>query len=168
LVRNPFIGSIDSVSKFTSGYELQVGVNGTAKATVSGQKYFPLYILAPYRLLCVIAGLFVALFWTIFPVQISEHSILRTKVGVSLSLLAKYCGSVSATLHQRLHDLEGDLGLEYGPGRRLRTARYKILFRELALLAEMREHSAMTNFEFSIGGKFPKGDYDQIIDEIQR
>jgi hypothetical protein len=138
------------------------------KATESGQRYFPLYILAPYRLLCVIAGLFVALFWTIFPVQISEHSILRTKVGLSLSLLAKYSGSVSTTLHQRLHDLEGDLGKESSPGRRLRSARYKILFRELALIAQMRDHSVMTNYEVSIGGKFPKADYDRVIDEIQR
>jgi len=135
---------------------------------VSGQRYFPLYELAPYRLLCVIAGLFVALVWTMFPVQISEHSILRDKLSLSLSLLARYSGSVSTTLEYRIRGLEGDLKLISSPGRRLKSARSEILYQELALLAEMRQHSKMTKYEVSIGGKFPKGVYDAIIDEIQR
>ncbi|RFU31602.1 hypothetical protein B7463_g4731, partial [Scytalidium lignicola] len=149
-------------------YELQADVNGMEKAMASRQKYFPLYILAPYRLLCVIAGLFVAFFWTIFPVQISEHTILHFKVSTSLSLLVKYSSLVSGTLYQRLHDLEGDLELESSPMRRLKNARYKILYQELALLAQMREHSTMMNYEVSIGGKFPKEEYDLIVEEIQK
>jgi hypothetical protein len=147
---------------------LQVNVNGVRKATVSGQRYFPLYILAPYRLLCATAGLFVALVWTIFPVQISEHSILRNKVSRSLSVLAKYSCSISTTLDYRIHGREGDLKSISSPGRRLKSARYEILYEELALLAEMRQHSEMIKYEVSIGGKFPKKVYDSIIDEIQR
>lgn len=150
------------------GYELQAGINGVKKATVSGQMYFPLYTLAPYRLLCVLAGLFVALVWTIFPVQISEHSILRTKVSNSISLLSKYCGSVSATLDMRLHDLEGDLESSSSPGRQVKAIRYRVLYQELALLAQMRQHSELSKFEVSIGGKFPKMAYDTMINEIQR
>jgi hypothetical protein len=153
---------------FGAGYELQVGVNGVRKATVSGQRYFALHTLAPYRLLCVLAGLFVALFWTIVPIQISEHYILRAKVAHSLSLLSQYCGSVSLTLEKRLHGTEGDLESSTSPARKIKAARYKILYEELALLAGMRQHSEMTKFEFSIGGKFPKEEYDQIIDGIQK
>ncbi|KAF2424923.1 hypothetical protein EJ08DRAFT_723189 [Tothia fuscella] len=149
------------------GYELQVGVNGVKKATVSGQRYFALHTLAPYRLFCVLAGLFVALFWTIFPVQISEHGILRNKVSRSLSLLSEYCGSVSVTLEQRMNRTEGDLQLPTSAGRKSKAARYAILFEELSLLAEMRVHSEMTRYEFSVGGKFPKYEYDRIINGVQ-
>jgi hypothetical protein len=50
----------------------------------------------------------------------------------------------------------------------LKTARYAILYQELSLLAEMRQHSEMTMYEVSIGGKFPKMAYDAIIEEIER
>jgi hypothetical protein len=147
---------------------LQVDVNGVRKATRSGQRYFPLYILAPYRLLCAITGLFIALFWTLFPAQISEHSILRNKVSRSLSVLARYSYSVSTTLNYRIHGREGNPNSTSSPGSKLKSARYKILYEELALLSEMRQHSEMTRYEVSIGGKFPKQVYDAVIDEIQR
>jgi hypothetical protein len=53
-------------------------------------------------------------------------------------------------------------------GRKSKAARYQILYQELTLLAEMRQHSEMTKYEFSIGGKFPKEQYDRIIDSVQK
>jgi len=147
---------------------LQVTIATIRKATVTGQRFFPLYTLAPYRLLCVLAGLFAAFVWTIFPTQISEHKILRQKVGRSLTLLAQYSASVSATLDQRMRDAEGDTNLASSPGNILKARRYAILFEELALLTEMRQISAMVPWEISIGGQFPKPAYDRLIDEIQR
>lgn len=150
------------------GYELQVDIVTIQKATVSGQRYFPLYELAPYRLLCVLAGLFVALIWTIFPTQISEHKILRQRIGRSLTLLAQYSASVSATLHQRIRDAECETSLATSPGNALKTRRYAILFEELSLLTEMRQISTMIPWELGIGGSFPKDSYSHFIDEIQR
>lgn len=150
------------------GYELQVAVVTIAKATIAGQRYFPLYELAPYRILCVLAGLFVALIWTIFPTQVLEHEILRKKVGRSLTLLAQYSASVSATFDQRIRAAEGDNSVNSSPGSILKARRYAILFEELALLTEMRQISAMIPWELAPAGKFPKTSYDTLIDEIQR
>ncbi|OCL08527.1 hypothetical protein AOQ84DRAFT_376686 [Glonium stellatum] len=150
------------------GYELQVSVNGVSKATVSGQKYFPPYTVAPYRLLCVVAGLFVAFIWTIFPVQTSEHSILRKTTSMSLSLLARYVGSVSATLDRRIRGFENATDPRPNWVVQLKERRYRVLYQELTLLVEMKLHLAMTSYELSIGEKFLKGSYGQVIDEIQR
>src|ERR1700761_8229794 len=136
-----------------TGYELQVSVK-TSTAIVSPQRYFPVYTLAPYRLLCVLAGLFVAFVFTIFPVQISEHTIFRKNVGMSLELLARYSVSVSATLDQRIRGAEGDINQTSSPGAILKARRIEILFRELALLAQMRQISTMVPWEVTIGGKF--------------
>jgi hypothetical protein len=104
----------------------------------------------------------------VFPVQISEHKIFRKNVGTSLALLARYSVSVSATLDQRIRGLEGDINQTSSPGRILKARRIDILFKELALLAEMRQISIMVPWEVSLGGKFPKSSYDTVVDEIQR
>jgi hypothetical protein len=149
------------------GFELQVSVK-VPKPIVSPQRYFPVYSLAPYRLLCVIAGLFIAFVFTMFPAQISEHKILRKNVVSSLSLLATYSSSVSATLDQRIRGLEGDTTDASSPGRILKDKRNSILFKELALLSGMRQISTMVPWEVSLGGKFPKNSYDKLVDETQR
>jgi hypothetical protein len=149
------------------GYELQVSVK-LPTAIISPQRYFPVYTLAPYRLLCILAGLLVAFIFTLFPVQISEHKILRKKVARSLAVLANYSSSVSVTLDQRIRGLEGDTDQISSPGRVLKAKRISILFEELTLLTEMRQISAMVLWEVSLGGKFPKSSYDRLVDEIQR
>ncbi|KAF1982765.1 hypothetical protein K402DRAFT_339639 [Aulographum hederae CBS 113979] len=149
------------------GYELQLSVR-VPTPIVSPQRYFPIYTLAPYRLLCVLAALFVAFIFTVFPVQISEHKILRKNVGASLALLTSYSSSVSASLDQRIRGLEGDTTQANSPGRILKARRNEILFRKLALLSGMRQISAMVPWEISLGGKFPKDRYDRLVDAIQR
>ncbi|KAF2673859.1 hypothetical protein BT63DRAFT_410811 [Microthyrium microscopicum] len=148
------------------GYELQLSVK-VPTPIVSPQRYFPVYTLAPYRLLCVLAGLFVAFIFTIFPVQISEHKILRKDVGTALALLTTYSSSVSASLDQRIRGLEGDISQASSPGRILKATRNEILFKELALLSKMRQISAMIPWEIELGGRFPKSSYDQLVDAIQ-
>lgn len=46
------------------GYELQVKKIGIELASSTGQPYYPIYELAPYRLACVAGGSFVAFIWT--------------------------------------------------------------------------------------------------------
>ena len=58
------------------GYELEVRQLGVAQATSNGQPYYPIYLLAPYRLACVAGGSFVAFFWTIFPYPISDRYVV--------------------------------------------------------------------------------------------
>ncbi|KAF2817756.1 uncharacterized protein BDZ99DRAFT_565457 [Mytilinidion resinicola] len=148
------------------GYELQVSVKVPAEI-VSPQRYFPVYTLTPYRLLCVLAALFIAFIFNVFPAQISEHKILRKNVVTSLTLLASYSSSVSATLDQRIRGLERDTHQATSPGRLLKARRLEILFKELTLLTEMRQISTMVPWEISLGGRFPKSSYDRVVDAIQ-
>lgn len=135
---------------------------------VSPQRYFPVYSFAPYRLLCVLVGLAIAFIFTIFPVQISEHKLLRKHVGTALTLLATYSSSVSATLNQRIRGLEGDISQASSPGRVLKARRNNMLMREIALLANLRQISTMIPWEISMGGQFPKGLYEALVNEIQK
>ena len=68
----------------------------------------------------------------------------------------------------RLNGSEGDMAVKTSPGRTLEKARHKLFTQELALLAGLRQHSAFTAWEPSFGGKFPRQQYDAIIQEVQK
>ena len=149
------------------GYELQVGKVGKTVATSSGQPYYPIYLLAPYRLACVAGGMTVAFIWTFFPYPLTTRSQLRKDLGVSLYLLAQYYSCVHATIGMRLEGNEGDENEKESPGRKLQKAREGIFTKELVLLAGLRQHSAFTAWEPTFGGKFPRKQYDAIIQGVQ-
>ncbi|MCJ1389451.1 hypothetical protein MMC18_002308 [Xylographa bjoerkii] len=149
------------------GYELQVQKVGIAAAETTGQAYYQLYLLAPYRLACVTGGCAVAFFWTFFPFPITASSTLRRQLGESLYLLANYYSCVHTTIRMRVEGAGGNLEDKMSPCRRLEKARNQILNKELALFAQLRQHSDATSFEPTLGGKFPKGRYDTIINEVQ-
>ena len=54
------------------------------------------------------------------------------------------------------------------PGRKLEKARNKVFAKELALIGGLRQHSAFTAWEPTFGGKFPRKQYDTIIQEVQK
>ncbi|KAE9381490.1 hypothetical protein N431DRAFT_458077 [Stipitochalara longipes BDJ] len=143
------------------GYELQVRVIGIVVATATGQEFYPIYELAPFRLLTVAGGCFVAYIWTIFPVPITEGSVLRRDLGISLYLLANYLSAVTATVDERLTKPEGDLS------RRLSKLRHKILAKQVMLINSMRQNLSFLAWEPRLGGEFPKDVYKSIIDELQ-
>lgn len=76
MIKRPTLIPIGLISTITMtlilGYELQVRKIGLKLAESNGQAYHPIYVLAPIRLLTVIAGLFVAWVFTIFPYPVSE------------------------------------------------------------------------------------------------
>ena len=129
---------------------------------------YPLYELAPYRLACVSGGMLVAFIWTFFPYPLTSRSALRRDLGASLYLLAKFYSCVHTTVGMRLNGSEGNLNDKQSPGRRLQSARFHVFTQELALLAGLRQHSAFTAWEPSLGGKFPRQQYDKIIQEVQK
>ncbi|MCJ1317830.1 hypothetical protein MMC15_003157 [Xylographa vitiligo] len=149
------------------GYELQVGKVGIAAAETTGQAYYPLYLLAPYRLACVAGGCAVAFFWTFFPYPITASSTLRKQLGESLYLLANFYSCVHTTIRMQVEGAGGSPEDKKSPCRRLEKARDQILAKELALFAQLRQHSSSTIYEPTLGGKFPKGQYDVIINEVQ-
>jgi hypothetical protein len=150
------------------GYELQVRVIGLSIATATGQPYYPLYELAPYRLLTVAAGLVVAYTFTIFPVPITESSVFRRNLGNSVLLLAKYMSSVTGTVDCRLAEKEGNTNLATSPGHRLAKIRKETLQKQVQLLNSMRMNLGFLSWEPRLGGDFPRETYQTLVEEVQR
>ena len=96
------------------------------------------------------------------------RSQLRKDLGVSLYLLANFYSIVHTTVALRITGREGDPTLKHSPGRRLGKARGQVYVKELALLGGLRQHSAFTVWEPNFGGKFPKEQYDAIIQQVQK
>ncbi|KAK9551523.1 hypothetical protein V6Z96_000458 [Aspergillus fumigatus] len=149
------------------GYELQVRKVGQQAATSNGQAYYPIYLLAPYRLAIVAAGIAVAFFWTFFPFPISEHGVLRQSLGASLYLLANYYSIIHESVSARLRGDEGDLALKTSAGRRLQKARGKVFSKQMLMLNGLRTSSEFLKWEVPIGGRFPKKRYQAIISSVE-
>ncbi|KAJ5247150.1 hypothetical protein N7468_002133 [Penicillium chermesinum] len=145
------------------GYELSVRKVGEAVATSNGQAYYPIYVLAPYRLATVSGGIAVAFFWTFFPYPISEHSVLRQNLGASLYYLANYYSIIHETIMARMRGEQGDMTLKTSAGRKLEKARGKVFSKQMLMLNSLRTYSGFLRWEVPIGGKFPKDQYDAII-----
>lgn len=164
MFRFRIIGIISIVTtSMIIGYELQVRKIGQQVATSNGQPYYPIYLLAPYRLATVAAGIGVAFFWTFFPYPMSEHSVLRQSLGASLYLLANYYSLVHETVSARIRGDEGDMALKTSSGRRLEKARNQVFSKQMLMLNGLRMYSDFLRWEVPIGGRFPKKQYDSII-----
>lgn len=150
------------------GYELEVRKIGEQLATSNGQPYYPIYELGPYRLATVVGGLAVAFIWTYFPYPISEHSALRQKLGGALYLSANYYSIIHETVMARVRGDEGDLTDTSSPGYQLKKARNKVFAKQMLLLQGLKMHSAMVRWEFPLGGKFPREEYDVIIQLVTK
>ncbi|KAM0126869.1 hypothetical protein ACHAP3_009077 [Botrytis cinerea] len=137
------------------GYELQVRKIGIVASTSNGQPYYPLA--------CVAGGSFVAFIWTFFPYPLTDRSWLRKDLGATLYLLANYYSTVHSTIHTRMHGREGDMTMKTSPGRRLEKARHRMFGKLLLLLPSLQQHAAWQKFEPTIGGKFPRETYGNII-----
>ena len=112
--------------------------------------------------------MFVAFIWTFFPYPLTARSQLRKDLGASLYLLANFYSIVHTTVGSRIRAIEGDLNSKESPGSKLNKARSQVYTKELSLLAGLRQHSAFTAWEPSFGGKFPRKQYDVIIQEVNK
>ncbi|KAL9096819.1 MAG: hypothetical protein Q9165_000783 [Trypethelium subeluteriae] len=135
------------------GYELQVAKVGVKFSTSNGQPYYPTYELAPYRLATVVAGLFVAFIWTIFPYPITEHSQLRRHLGSSLYLLANLYSVAHETIRYRIQGEEGDIESKDSPARHLEKARTTIFTKQTVLLGQMQQVTSFLKWEIPMGGR---------------
>jgi hypothetical protein len=111
----------------------------------------------------------VAFFWTIFPYPITEHSALRQKLGGALYLTA----NLYSIMHEQVMSrIRGDAGDEENdknsPGYALNKARNKVFAKQMLTLQGLKMHSSFLRWEFPLGGKFPKQDYDEIIGYVTK
>ncbi|KAK3313703.1 hypothetical protein B0H66DRAFT_358322 [Apodospora peruviana] len=145
------------------GYELQAVKIGKEATERSGQPFYPTYTLAPYRLACVAGGSLVAFIWTIFPSPLTDGTWLRRDLSATLYLIANYFSVVNSTLQSKLDDTEGDISDRNSPAYQLLKARYKIHGKLMMIIPSMAEHAEWQKWEPTIGGKFPREAYEELI-----
>lgn len=162
------IGIISAVTAIlVIGYELQVDVIGRKASAASGQPFYPIYTLAPYRLACVAGGLFIAYFWTVFPYSVTEHAELRQSVGAALYLSANFYSVVHETVSARTRGEAKLLEAKESPYHRLEKIATNLLSKSHLLITAMRTSLNYSRWQLSIGGRFPKETYDDMIDDVE-
>ncbi|KAH8899072.1 hypothetical protein GQ53DRAFT_635582 [Thozetella sp. PMI_491] len=150
------------------GYELQVVTIGPAAASSNNQPYYPTYELAPYRLASVAGGALVAFIWTVFPSPLTDRTWLRRDVSATLYLLANYFGVINTALSAVLDGSAGDAQARSAPAQQLRRARDRITSSIILLVPSMAQHAEWEKWEPTIGGKFPREAYQEIITRSMR
>ncbi|KAI0165743.1 hypothetical protein GGR57DRAFT_448560 [Xylariaceae sp. FL1272] len=150
------------------GYELQALKIGIAAAESSGQPYYPIYKLAPYRLATVAAGCAIAFFWTIFPSPITERSWLRRDLSTTLYMLATYFSAIDGTLKGKLKGTYGDRNIKGTPAYHLAKHRKRLYSKLMLLLPSLARHAEFQRWEPTIGGRFPRELYQDIIVRASR
>ncbi|KUI65028.1 hypothetical protein VM1G_01178 [Cytospora mali] len=145
------------------GYELQTRSLGIAASESSGQPYYPIYELGPYRLATVAGGAFVAFFWTVFPSPFTDRTWLRKDLSAVLYLLANYSGVIYTTMKGTMSGTLGDMEVPGCPAYNLFKIRRKLFGKLTLLLPSLQMHANFQKFEPTIGGKFPEEQYQEII-----
>ncbi len=83
-------------------------------------------------------------------------------------LLANYYAVVHSIITSKMRQVGGDMEDEDSPGRKLEKMRQKIFGKLALMLPSLRQHSDWQRFELSIGGQFPKEEYDAITKRLSK
>jgi len=93
----------------------------------------------------------------------TDRTWLRRDLSATLYLIANYFSIVNSTLQAKLHDTEGDPHDPKSPAHQLVKLRHKVYGKVMMLLPSMSQHSYWERWEPTVGGKYPKEAYDDII-----
>ncbi|KAJ1337392.1 putative ER transporter, 6TM [Microdochium nivale] len=150
------------------GYELQTQKLGLAVSERTGQPWYPIYELAPYRLATVAGGCFVAFLWTIFPAPMTDRTWLRRDLAATLFLLGSYFGVIKTKLQVTLDcggadGVAGSSAVKGTPAHALSKQQRQISGKLMLLLPSLRQHAEFQRWEPTIGGEFPRQTYEDII-----
>lgn len=126
------------------------------------------YILAPYRLATVAAGIFVAFIWTLFPFPISESTELRKDLDASMYLMGLYYHIGHETIKSVIKDTSGDVKVKGTHASHLESARRTVFSKLVFLLNSLGTNSAFSKFQIPIGGRFPREEYESLISCLKR
>lgn len=154
-------------------------------ASVSGQQFYPIYILGPQSLfpypttlftclydlglLAVTAGCCSAFFWTLFPGTTRDRSELRKGLGTSLYILANYYSCIKATFQLKLKDSDSDSTQPFlRSNERLTQIRRHLYIKQITIAEQLNEHSSFQSWEPNLGGKFPSKTYNDISHTIEK
>jgi len=110
----------------------------------------------------------VAFFWTMFPSPlITDRSWIRRETSTSLYLLANYFSVVQETIRSKLSEKVDGEGADVG-SLRLQTARTAIFSKLAELFPAIEDHLKFQKWEPSIGGRFPRQAYEEILMRAKR
>jgi Aluminium activated malate transporter len=156
------IGYALEVIVITSSANRQVTKIGVASVEQTGQTFFPVYKLAPFRILVTIIGVFLAFIFTIFPYPITSRDILRQDISREFQLLAKFYVLTQAQI-QVIARSDGTK-----ESQALKKLVWKEAFKCLAVQARCNENLAYTSWEPSLKYRFPKETYAALMSSLQR
>lgn len=148
--------------------ELQVRQLGEETVSKSGHAVYAPYIIFPYRLAVVTLGVVTAYFWTVFPYPLSEHSELRNSVAKSMYMLANFYMCIRQIILARLQHTYDDSNDKSSPSFHLQSARRRIFRKFQTLSTNAKTYFQFLDWEFALGGRFPKKSYAEILSILDR
>lgn len=161
-----FVGFIAAIVMI--GIELQTAKIGEETVKQSGQSVYAPYIIFPYRLGVVALGVITGYIWTVFPYPISEHSELRENTAQIMYELSRYYMCIQQTVFARLHRDLGDADDTASPSFRLQVALRRLFLKYRGLSAGAGKLFQFLDWEFSLGGRFPKKTYREMLNILDR
>jgi hypothetical protein len=148
--------------------ELQDRQLGQETVSKAGIVVYEPYIIFPYRLAVVTMGVFIGYFWTIIPYPLSEHYELRQGVAKSMYMLANFYMCIRQEIFARIHGNAGYPHDETSPSFHLQGARRRVFRQYQALVSSGKKNYQFLDWQFALGGSFPKQIYGEILPVIER
>jgi hypothetical protein len=93
---------------------------------------------------------------------------LRRDLSATLYLLANYFGVLSSTLKANVDGTAGDVNVPGTPAHQLFKFGRKIFGKVMMLIPSMSQHSEWQKWEPTVGGRFPREAYENIIKRSTR
>ena len=130
---------------------------GLASVESTGQKFFPVYELAPFRILVTEIGVFLAFIFTVFPFPITSRDVLRRDVARLFHLLSNLYSLTRAKI-----------GIIVPSGGMTDSARLnkliqKEFFKIISLQDLCMQNFAFTSWEPNFKYRFPREVYADLL-----
>jgi hypothetical protein len=98
----------------------------------------------------------------------TDRTWLRRDLSATLYLLANYFSVINSTIKSQLDNTGGNPDTIGTPAHHLQRIRRKIFGKVMVLLPSMKQHADWQKWEPTIGGKFPRASYEDIIKRSTR
>lgn len=128
----------------------------------SGQQYFPVYVLAPFRIIVTFIGVVLAFIFTIFPYPVTSRDILRQDIARQFQLLLRM---TSLTEERMREAVNSDVLKE---SQAMRELMWKVGSKCIAVHTRCIENLRYSSWEPNLQHRFPKKVYSDLLSSMQR
>jgi hypothetical protein len=144
------------------GYALEATKLGVPDLETTGQLYYPVYKLAPYRILVTLIGVALAFIFTIFPYPLTAREFLRQDIAREFQLLSK----MYSLTQTRMSAVVLSDGTKEPVG--LQTILEKVGYKSMALMNRCVQNLENSKWEPSLRVRFPFETYAKLLTSMQR